>query len=384
MTFRFVVPEGSAASATDLDGAVVAVSSEAERLASADYFDGLGLAFEARSIDESAEADPDGLVRAGVSAYVIDEADAGAVPAGFAVLADRIEPVEGGVGETDDPNAFPIGGGGGSDDDGGAGDDAVDLADARLVALLYEAALDRDGAIDEEGLNFWIDEREDGLSETALAQAFLDSEEFADVVGDPATLDDDALVRALYLNVLGREGDAGGVDFWTDALAGADFGRDDLLLAFASSTENRTLSDVDDRLIEIADGVFGFVDEGDTGDDADGGADPGDGTGGLGAPGAGAGDGEAESPVDGRFPLGGGGGGGAPEDGDDVDDFVDGRDGDDPGSIAGDPSGSFDDLVAQRDGLGLGGTTPGAGSLDADTDPGFDTGPDSGGGFLIG
>ncbi|MEL6311357.1 MAG: DUF4214 domain-containing protein, partial [Pseudomonadota bacterium] len=62
--------------------------------------------------------------------------------------------------------------------------------EARCIAYLYEAGLDRDGDIDLPGLNFWIDAREGGLDENQVAQAFLDSPEFAAAFGEPDTLSD--------------------------------------------------------------------------------------------------------------------------------------------------------------------------------------------------
>ncbi len=131
--------------------------------------------------------------------------------------------------------------------------------EARDVAYLYEAGLDRNGNIDLDGLNFWIDRRENGLSETDIAQAFLDSPEFANAFGPPASLSDRELVERLYRNVLDREGERAGVDFWVAVVARPDFGRDDLLLAFARSPENLTGSPFVETLEETAPGEWGFV-----------------------------------------------------------------------------------------------------------------------------
>ncbi|MEO0623569.1 MAG: DUF4214 domain-containing protein [Pseudomonadota bacterium] len=131
--------------------------------------------------------------------------------------------------------------------------------EARQVAYLYEAGLDRDGNIDTAGLNFWIDAREQGLSVRDLSAAFLDSPEFAAAFGAPETLTDRALVEQFYLNVLDRDGEQGGVDFWTDQLGRADFDRTDLLTAFAASAENLAGSPGVEDLIEFAPGAWDFV-----------------------------------------------------------------------------------------------------------------------------
>ncbi|MGF1551207.1 MAG: DUF4214 domain-containing protein [Paracoccaceae bacterium] len=130
------------------------------------------------------------------------------------------------------------------------------LAEARTVALLYEAGLGR--RADEAGLNFWIDQREAGASEEALAGFFLASMEFAERVGPPATLSDRALVEGLYENVLDREGEAEGVDFWT-GLLGDGFGRDETLLAFADSEENRAMAEGLGSLSETEEGTWAFA-----------------------------------------------------------------------------------------------------------------------------
>lgn len=124
--------------------------------------------------------------------------------------------------------------------------ETVTRGEAQRVAYLYEAALDRDGAIDTEGLNFWIEAlagERDGESFTPftlteIAAFFYEGAEFEALVGaDPDTLSDRALVDQLYLNVLEREGEEAGVDFWEAQLANG-LARPDLLIAFADSLEN--------------------------------------------------------------------------------------------------------------------------------------------------
>ena len=130
---------------------------------------------------------------------------------------------------------------------------------AETVALLFEAALNRDGFIRPEGLNFHIDAREAGLSEEALAQQFLDSPEFAEEFGAPDTLGDRALVEILFLNVLNRPGADPGIDFWTDRVGDADFTRAELLIAFAESPENRDGSPFVETLTEVTPGEWDFL-----------------------------------------------------------------------------------------------------------------------------
>jgi len=127
--------------------------------------------------------------------------------------------------------------------------DGVSPEEAQTVALLYEAGLGREAAF--AGLNFWIDRFEDGASLTAIAQAFLDSDEFAGNVGEPETLDDGAFVTALFENVIGRGPAPAGFDFWTGRLAdGAS--RAETLLAFAIAPENAGQSPRVETLAPVA------------------------------------------------------------------------------------------------------------------------------------
>ncbi len=153
--------------------------------------------------------------------------------------------------------------------------------EARMVALLYEAGLDRDGMVDLAGLNFWIDQREAGLSVLGLSAAFLDSDEFQESAeaflangtdltdanvrnGDVFSNED--YVVLLYENVLDRMFDVPGRDFWLGVLETFETdpnqsmtARERLLLAFAESDENRDGSPVVDTLTEISPGEWDFV-----------------------------------------------------------------------------------------------------------------------------
>ncbi|MBL8584264.1 MAG: DUF4214 domain-containing protein [Rhizobiaceae bacterium] len=132
---------------------------------------------------------------------------------------------------------------------------------AKTVAYVYEAGLNRNGAIDLGGLNFWIDKREQGLNEHDLSQAFLNSNEFRSAFGDPGTLGDREIVEVLYRNVLNREGEQGGVDFWVEVLSNPSYDRADLLLSFARSGENLEGSAFVGSLFEAQPGIWQFADE---------------------------------------------------------------------------------------------------------------------------
>lgn len=130
--------------------------------------------------------------------------------------------------------------------------------DTSFVALTYQAALGR--MPDVAGYNSWLDAYRLYTTGTVeerqltITKAFYDSAEFAGRVGgDPTTLTEQAYVSALYQNVLGRAGDAGGVAFWTAALtareadlggtdAAKDQARNELLQDFVTSAENASVN----------------------------------------------------------------------------------------------------------------------------------------------
>lgn len=134
---------------------------------------------------------------------------------------------------------------------------------AQEIAYLYESALDRDGALEDdlEGLNFWIDERAK-FSIEEIAQRFLDSAEFEQKFGAPETLSDGEIVELLYQNFLDRPSDQEGFEFWVDELSRPDFTRPEAFLAFARSTENVAQSrELIDSLVPVGDGSWDFMTE---------------------------------------------------------------------------------------------------------------------------
>ena len=130
-----------------------------------------------------------------------------------------------------------------------------------IIILLYEAALNRNGNIAFEGMNFWIDQYEEqGRSLEDISGSFLESPEFESVVGDPDTLSDVAFIEGLYQNVLDRQGAQGGIDFWTGQLAGG-LSRESALIEFAKGPENLNNSPFIEDILELAPGTWGFVED---------------------------------------------------------------------------------------------------------------------------
>lgn len=98
---------------------------------------------------------------------------------------------------------------------------------------LYQAAFNR--APDAEGLAFWINALDKGVSRITVAEHFAASAEFAQAY-DP-NMSNSELVHQFYRNILHREGDADGLAFWTAALD-KGVARADVLAAISESAEN--------------------------------------------------------------------------------------------------------------------------------------------------
>ena len=131
----------------------------------------------------------------------------------------------------------------------------------QTIILLYEAALNRNGNYDWDGVNFWIDRYESGTSYQTIARSFLNSPEFERNFGEPLVptqgnfLNNDQFVNTMYQNVLDRGGDPSGLQYWNSVLQG-NGNRESVLLNFARSPEN--FSNNDDSLVAIYDAGDGY------------------------------------------------------------------------------------------------------------------------------
>lgn len=117
---------------------------------------------------------------------------------------------------------------------------ATPAADVQ-VARLYDAAFNR--LPDSDGLAFWTNALGAGTGLDVIADAFVASPEFQDRYRGT---DNDDYVERLYRNVLGREGDDDGEDYWEDLLDSGRLDRSDVLLAFSQSPEFAARSGSDD------------------------------------------------------------------------------------------------------------------------------------------
>ena len=100
---------------------------------------------------------------------------------------------------------------------------------------IYKAAFDR--APDLVGLGFWINALDNGHSALEMASGFTNSAEFISLYG--ANNSNDDYLNLLYNNVLDRDGDPGGHAFWLGHLDAGSVTREQLLIDFSESRENK-------------------------------------------------------------------------------------------------------------------------------------------------
>jgi len=100
------------------------------------------------------------------------------------------------------------------------------------IVRLYVALLRR--VPDEGGFRFWISERNGGRSLASVATSFQASSEFLDA---NANLSSAEFVTLLYNNVLERQPDQGGLDFWVGQLDSQAQSTEQVVLAFTESPE---------------------------------------------------------------------------------------------------------------------------------------------------
>lgn len=114
---------------------------------------------------------------------------------------------------------------------------------------LYQAAFDR--APDIGGLGYWINHLDVGATLTSVAGAFTGSPEFRAMYGNNVSTQ--TFVTKLYNNVLDRNPDAGGFDWWSDQIDSGKMTRPEVLVGFSESTENQV------NLIGVMQNGFEYV-----------------------------------------------------------------------------------------------------------------------------
>ena len=110
--------------------------------------------------------------------------------------------------------------------------------DSGEMFRLYNAAFAR--FPDADGLKYWIDQFSSGKNtRRVVAQSFLGSAEFTEKYG--SNVSDETYVNNLYKNVLGRDADTEGLNYWVGNLSSGLETRYEALLGFAESAENKAL-----------------------------------------------------------------------------------------------------------------------------------------------
>ena len=103
---------------------------------------------------------------------------------------------------------------------------------------VYNAAFNR--FPDSDGLEYWIEKNGSGENtERQVAESFLASTEFKEKYGED--LSNEQYVKTLYQNILDREPDVDGYNYWVGQLNNGIEDRSELLLGFAESSENQLL-----------------------------------------------------------------------------------------------------------------------------------------------
>jgi hypothetical protein len=106
---------------------------------------------------------------------------------------------------------------------------------AGAMYRLYQAAFDRKP--DLGGLGFWINATDNGVSLASIAGGFMQSAEFKTLYGTNPTTEE--ILTRFYQNVLHRQPEQAGYDFWLGILKSGAARPDEVLVAFAESPENQ-------------------------------------------------------------------------------------------------------------------------------------------------
>lgn len=116
----------------------------------------------------------------------------------------------------------------------------VDLGvgcEAAVLLRLYNAVFDR--SPDAAGLGYWVHARDGGMSMLSVAAHFMQSGEFIARYGSNPS--NDALVTGYYRNILDREPERAGIDFWLAVLDEGRASAAEVLCAISESAEHQAM-----------------------------------------------------------------------------------------------------------------------------------------------
>ena len=115
--------------------------------------------------------------------------------------------------------------------------DGIDTFSGKIFRL-YNAAFKR--LPDPEGLKYWINNFKLGVdSERKIASSFINSDEFKTEYGD--NISNNKFIEILYKNVLSRDPDLDGINYWLGQLDNEFESRNEILLGFSESIENKLI-----------------------------------------------------------------------------------------------------------------------------------------------
>jgi hypothetical protein len=112
---------------------------------------------------------------------------------------------------------------------------------------IYEAVLGR--APDLKGLGYWINDMDNGISLTTIAQGFIASSEFQGKYG--ANPSYETYINLLYNNILGRAPDTAGMNYWVSNMQRGIDSPAAVLASFSEGSENTA-----NVAPDIANGIF--------------------------------------------------------------------------------------------------------------------------------
>ena len=141
------------------------------------------------------------------------------------------------------------------------------ISDEDYVRILYNSMMDREP--DESGKAYWLDSLNRGMTRRRALSCFIDSQEFSDICAGygvtrgtlPLTENVDIhtdkvmFVTGIYRNILGRDPDPDGFNFWVGELKNGSNGRDvSYGFIFSPELSNKNLSN--EEYVEVMYKIF--------------------------------------------------------------------------------------------------------------------------------
>jgi hypothetical protein len=139
-----------------------------------------------------------------------------------------------------------------------------DYDDTEYIQVLYRCLMDREA--DKSGLNYWKEYLENGMSRNYVFKRFVDSGEFTRICEDygiqkgTITLTDyrdqsykiTSYVFRCYKLILERNGDASGLNYWTEKLINKSMGGGNVAASFINSGEFKKRGLSNEEIVTVA------------------------------------------------------------------------------------------------------------------------------------